>query len=105
MSWSCHVLHPIPEWKVESLYMVTLPHQDKKIFRSTSYLTIPQKTNEFTLNNFSSWLAIQVSVVPYANARVSVAWTSSVAPDSVACFVVGAMAGFQLLSYTLLRQR
>ena len=46
------------EWKVESLYMVTLPHQDKKIFRSTSYLTIPQKTNEFTLNNFSSLLAI-----------------------------------------------
>jgi hypothetical protein len=46
------------EWKVESLYMVTLPHQDKKIFRSTSYLAIPQKTNEFTLNNFSSLLAI-----------------------------------------------
>ena len=46
------------EWKVESLYMVTLPHQDKKIFRSTTYLTIPQRTNEFTLNNFSSLLAI-----------------------------------------------
>ena len=77
--------------------MVTLPHQGKKIFRSTSYLTIPQRTNRFTLNNFSSWLAIKVSVVPYANARVSVAWISSVTTASVACFAVGATVGISVV--------
>jgi hypothetical protein len=48
------MFHPIPEWKVESLYMVTLPYRDKKTFRYASCRAISQRTDGCTLNNFSA---------------------------------------------------
>jgi hypothetical protein len=44
----------IPEWTVQSPYMVTLPYRYKKVFRSTLDLAIPQRTGGCTLNNFSA---------------------------------------------------